>query len=239
MREVDVITMYALIVAGGEGERLRPLTADRPKPMVPIVDKPILQYQVEWLRREGVTDIVILCGYRWEAIRDHFEAGARWGVRIHYSLEEEPLGRGGALKHGFLLVPSTEPFVIGLNGDNITNQRLKPLIRYHRAKGAAATVMMVRLRSPYGIARQARSGEIRAFEEKPLLPHWVNAGIYVLSPEFFRRLPDKGDHETTVFPDLAAEGRLYGYRSRAYWRTVDTYKDVTEAGREVRELGLA
>ena len=230
--------MYALIIAGGEGERLRPLTEDRPKPMIHLAGKPILQYQVEWLRQGGVTDIVMLCGYRWEAIRDHFGSGEKWGVRIRYSLEEEPLGRGGALRQGFGLVPPTEPFTVALNGDNITNQPLAPLIRAHRRRGAVATVMLVRLRSPYGIVRQDRSGRISAFEEKPLLPHWMNSGIYVLSPEFFRRLPEIGDHETTAFPELAAEGRLYGYRSRAYWRTVDTYKDLTEAENEVRELAL-
>ncbi|MEE8346535.1 MAG: nucleotidyltransferase family protein [Dehalococcoidia bacterium] len=228
--------MYALIIAGGEGERLRPLTADRPKPMIPLAGKPILQYQIEWLRREGVTDIVILCGYRWEAIRDHFEDGKKWGVRIRYSHEEEPLGRGGALRQGFLLVPSEEPFVIGLNGDNVTNQPLAPLIRAHRRRAAVATVMLVRLKSPYGIVRLDRSGRVSAFEEKPLLPQWMNSGIYVLTPEFFRHLPEKGDHETTTFPALAAEGRLYGYRSRAYWRTIDTHKDLTDAGKEVAEL---
>lgn len=230
--------MYALIIAGGEGERLRPLTADRPKPMIPLAGKPILQYQVEWLCREGVTDIVILCGYRGEAIRDHFQDGKKWGVRIRYSLEKEPLGRGGALRQGFHLVPAAEPFVIGLNGDNVTNQPLAPLIRAHRRRGAVATVMLVRLKSPYGIVRQDRSGRISAFEEKPLLPQWMNSGIYVLSPEFFRHLPEKGDHETTTFPALVAEGRLYGYRSRAYWRTIDTHKDLTDAGKEVAELAL-
>ncbi len=180
----------------------------------------------------------MLCRYRSEAIRDHFGNGEKWGVRLRCSLEEEPLGRGGSLRQGFGLVPAMEPFVIGLNGDHVTDQRLAPLIRYHRRKVAAATVMLVRLKSPYGIVRQERSGRICAFEEKPLLPHWMNAGVYVLSPEFFRRLPERGDHETTAFPELAAEGRLYGYHSRAYWRTIDTYEDLTEAEKEVRELAL-
>jgi NDP-sugar pyrophosphorylase family protein len=113
------------------------------------------------------------------------------------------------------------------------------LIRYHRRKGAAATVMVVPLASPYGIVKVDRRGRITTFLEKPLLPNWVNSGVYVLSPEFFRRLPDRGDHETTAFPQLAAEGRLFGYKSRPYWRTIDTVKDLSEAEREVRELALA
>lgn len=228
--------MYALIIAGGEGERLRPLTSDRPKPMIPVAGRPILEYQVRWLAREGVSDVVFLCGYRAEVIQRHFGDGSPFGVRAHYSLEEQPLGRGGALKQGYCLVPQDQELVIALNGDVITNQPLSPLIRYHRRHRALATVMLTRLRSPYGITRVGRSGRILEFLEKPLLPHWINAGVYVLSAQFFPRLPDRGDHETATFPALAAEGRLFGYRSRAYWRTIDTMKDLAEAEREVREL---
>ncbi len=228
--------MFALIIAGGEGERLRPLTSDRPKPMIEVAGAPILERQIRWLAREGVSDAVLLCGYKAEVIREHFGDGTRFGLRVHYSLEDEPLGRGGALKLGSRLLPPGEDPVLALNGDVLTNQPLAPLLRYHRRKGAAATVMLTRLRSPYGITRLDRSGRIVAFEEKPLLPHWLNAGLYVLAPQFFRRLPDRGDHETTTFPELAAEGKLFGYRSRAYWRSVDSMKDLREAAAEVGEL---
>src|SRR3990172_5827029 len=97
--------MYALIIAGGEGERLRPLTSDRPKPMILVAGRPILEYQVEWLRREGVTDIIFLCGYKAAVIQEHFGDGSRFGLRVHYSPEEEPLGRGGALRQGDGMVP--------------------------------------------------------------------------------------------------------------------------------------
>lgn len=225
--------MYALIIAGGEGERLRPLTSDRPKPMLAVAGKPILEHQVEWLRGQGVSDIVMCCGYRYQAIEEHFGDGSRWGLRIHYSVEREPLGRGGALKQGYELLPPGEEAVIGLNGDVLTDQPLAPMLGYHRRKGGAATVMLVRLRSPFGIVQLERGGRIRAFAEKPRLPHWMNAGIYVLSPGFFQRLPDKGDHETTTFPELAAEGQLFGFRSQAYWRTIDTVKDLSEAEAEI------
>src|SRR3989337_1124246 len=121
--------MYTLVLAGGKGERLRPLTADRPKQMVPVGDKPLLEHQIRWMRREGITDVVLLCGYRHEAIRDYFGDGDRWGLRITYSIEDEPLGRGGALKKGFTLVPPEEEIVIATNGDNILTQPLAPLIR--------------------------------------------------------------------------------------------------------------
>ena len=231
--------MYALIIAGGEGQRLRPLTADRPKPMIRVAGKPILQYQMEWLRKEGVTNVVVLCGYKAEVIQVHFWDGRDWGLSIRYSLEEEPLGRGGALRQGYNLVPPREELVIALNGDTITNQPLAPMIRYHRRTGAAATVMLAPLVSPYGISKVNRQGRISTFAEKPALPYWVNAGIYVLSSEFFRHLPRRGDHETTVFPQLAAQGRLFGYRSRAYWRPIDSMKDLSEAEQEVRQPALA
>ena len=228
--------MYALIIAGGEGERLRPLTLDRPKPMIEVGGTPILEHQIRWLAREGVSDAVLLCGYKAEVIQQHFGDGSRFGLRVQYSLEKQPLGRGGALKLGAQRLPPDEDPVIALNGDILTNQPLTPLIAYHRRKQAAATVMLTRLRSPFGIARLDRGGRITAFQEKPLLPHWLNAGVYVVSPEFLRRLPDRGDHETTTFPALAAEGKLFGYRSRAYWRSVDTFKDLTEAAAEVTAL---
>jgi len=228
--------VYALIIAGGEGERLRPLTSDRPKPMIPVAGRPILEYQIRWLAGQGVSDVILLCGYKAEVIQEHFGDGSRFGLRVHYSLEREPLGRGGALKLGARLLPPDEDLALALNGDILTNQPLAPLSRYHRRKGATATVMLTRLRSPYGITLRDRASRIIAFQEKPLLPHWINAGVYVLAPDFFRRLPDRGDHETTTFPELAAEGKLFGYRSRSYWRTIDTFKDLTEAAAEVRAL---
>jgi NDP-sugar pyrophosphorylase family protein len=219
--------MYALVLAGGKGERLRPLTIDRPKQMVPVNGKPILEHQVEWLAREGVTNVVLLCGYLHEVISDHFRDGARWGVRITYSIEDEPLGRGGAFKMGFRQVPDGEPFVIGVNGDNFNTQSLAPLVRSHRRSGAAATVMLVPLASPYGVVRM-RGSQVVAFQEKPQLPYWINAGVYVLSREFFAGLPDIGDHEDELFPRLAVEGRLRAFRSRAYWKGIDTVKDLAE-----------
>jgi len=225
--------MFAIVLAGGKGERLRPLTADRPKPMVPIDGKPILEYHLEWLRREGVTDAVLLCGYLHQVVCSHFGDGSGWGLRIHYSIEEAPLGRGGALKRGFCQVPASDPFVIASNGDNITDQPLAPLIRVHRRSKAVATLMLAPLVSPYGIAR-LRGGRIVGFDEKPSLPYWFNAGVYVLSRRFFEELPDVGDHETTLFPRLAARGELGAYRSTAYWKGVDTAKDLAEVTAYVR-----
>jgi len=220
--------VHAIIIAGGKGERLRPLTNDRPKHMVLLGDKPILEYQVEWLSENGVTDIVVAVGHLHHVIEDYFQNGARWGVRMAYSLEQEPLGRGGALKLAYRQVPDSEAIVIATNGDNVNTQPLAPMVRQHQRTGAVGTLLLTQLRSPYGIVQQ-RGNRITGFREKPLLPHWLSAGVYVLSREFFEQLPDTGDHEDALFPRLAAEGRLFGFRSRAYWKAIDTVKDLSEA----------
>jgi NDP-sugar pyrophosphorylase family protein len=230
--------VYAIVIVGGKGERLRPLTIDRPKCMVPLLDKPILEHQVEWLRESAVTDVVLACGYLHEVIEEYFGDGARWGVRIAYSVETEPLGRGGAFKLAYRQVPSDEPFVIGTNGDNVNTQPLAPMIRQHTRTGAAGTLLLAQLRSPFGIVRQ-RGKRIVGFVEKPLLPHWLSAGVYVLNREFFRRLPDVGDHEDELFPQLAAEGKLFAFRSKAYWKAIDTVKDLNEAAAQLEARAAA
>ena len=220
--------MLAIVLAGGKGERLRPLTSDRPKSMVPLLEKPILEYQVEWLRESGVTEIIVACGHLHHVIEEYFQDGSRWGLRMSYSLERKPLGRGGALKLASRQASPSEPFGIAPNGDNVHTQPRTPMIRQHKRTGAVATLLLSQLRSPYGIVQQ-RGKRIIGFREKPLLPHWLNAGAYVLSPEFFADLPDVGDHEDALFPRLAEEGRLYAFRSRTYWKAIDTVKDLNEA----------
>lgn len=230
--------MYALVLAGGRGERLRPLTDDRPKPMVPVAGAPLLEYHLRWLRSQGVSHAVLLCGYMAQAIREHFGDGRHLGLTIHYSVEETPLGRGGAFKRGFRLVPPGEEMVIATNGDIITDQPLGPLIRAHRRRNAVATVMLTPLVSPYGIVRVERDGRVRRFDEKPRLNHWINAGAYILSRAFFDLLPDVGDHEDTTFPLLAQQGRLFAYRSRAFWKSVETSKDLTELAQRLPTLAF-
>jgi mannose-1-phosphate guanylyltransferase len=224
--------VYAIIIAGGKGERLRPLTSDRPKHMVLLGDKPILEYQIEWLKKNGVTDVVVAVGHLHHVIEEYFGDGSRVGVRMTYSLEREPLGRGGALKLAYQQVPAAEPFVVATNGDNVNTQPLAPMIRQHQRTRAMATLLLTQLRSPYGIVQQ-KGKQIVGFREKPLLPHWLSAGVYVLQPEFFASLPGVGDHEDELLPRLAAEGRLYGFRSRSYWKAIDTVKDLNEAAEQL------
>ena len=221
--------MYALIIAGGRGERLRPLTDTVPKAMVPVNGQPLLAYQVEWLRREGVTDVLFLCGYLGEKIRDYFGEGSDYGIEAHYSFETTPLGRGGAVKQGFDLVESDERFVLVTNGDILTNQPISELIELHQRRGAMATMMLTPYPSQFGVVDVSEEGEIRSFVEKGMLPMWINAGVYVFDRDIEERLPNQGDHEQTTFPALAEEGRLAGLRSSAKWMAVDGPKDLTES----------
>jgi NDP-sugar pyrophosphorylase family protein len=225
--------VYALIIAGGEGERLRPLTDDRPKNMVPVGGRPMVERQLDWLRDSGVTDAIFLCGYKADVLQTHVGDGSAFGVRVQYSVETEPLGRGGALKQGFALVPEGEKTIIACNGDILTDQTLAEMIAFHEARAASATVMLTPLKSPYGVVDIGDDGRITSFREKPELPYWINAGIYVLSRPFFALLPEKGDHETETFPALASEGKLFGFKSDAYWRPVDSIKDISEAEKEL------
>ncbi|MBI4304808.1 MAG: nucleotidyltransferase family protein [Chloroflexi bacterium] len=221
--------MYALTIAGGRGERLKPFTDTLPKAMIPVNDRPLISYQVVWLRRQGVTDVVFLCGYLGEKIQEYFGDGARFGIRAHYSVEQEPLGRGGAVRKGLALVPESEKLVVVANGDNVTDQPLGPLIDLHHAKGAMATMMLVPYPSQYGVVEAGDDQLVTAFVEKGRLPFWINAGNYVFDRAIGPLLPEKGDHETTTFPILAERRRLAALKSRAFWMTVDSSKDLREA----------
>jgi len=223
----------AVILAGGRGERLRPLTQDRPKCMVEVNGMPILAYQLNWLRTHGVKRVVIACGYLHESIQSYFGA-SYLGLEISYAIENQPLGRGGALKAGFRKLGPTVNSVIAMNADNICDLPIGDLAEHHLSTGALITVVTTKLRSPYGIVDITEDGKISGFSEKPELPHFINCGIYLLKPEAIDRLPDKGDHEELTFPALAREGELAAYCSRALWRTVDTIKDLFELEADLR-----
>ena len=226
--------MYALILAGGKGERLRPLTDTLPKPMVPVCGKPILEHQIEWLKAGGVTDVVFLSGYRSDVIQNHFRDGNGFGINTHYSVEDSPLGRGGAIKAGFTSVPVAEDMVAVLNGDVISEEPLGQLISFHRNRKLTnpahlATIMVVPMVSPYGLVDIDLSDTITGFREKAEMDHWINAGVYVFERSIVDELPDLGDHETSTFPKLATVGRLAAVKSSQFWQSVDSFKDLRVA----------
>ncbi|MFN3432289.1 MAG: NDP-sugar synthase, partial [Candidatus Sericytochromatia bacterium] len=185
--------MRAVIIAGGSGTRLRPLTYNTPKPMVPLFNKPFLQYQMELLKRHGITEIIVNLHYLSNVIEDYFGDGSALGLKIFYSREEKALGTAGAVKLAEEFFDD-EPLVV-LNGDILTDVDLSAILAFHKEKKARATITMIRVTDPtaYGLIFTDGEGQVTRFLEKP---SWdeatvdtVNAGIYVLDPSVFRYVP--------------------------------------------------
>ena len=225
----------ALVLAGGKGERLRPLTDSRPKPMVEVNGVPIVEHHLRWLSANGVRRAVLLTGYLHEVIDDYFAVPRVDGLTVDCIAEERPLGRGGALRRGFELAGIAEETVIATNGDVLTDQAIAPMVELHHRMGAAVTLMLTQMSSPYGVVWAADDGRVMGFDEKPLLPYWINAGVYVVATDTFAQFPEEGDHETSTFPALAAAGRIVALRSVAFWRSVESAKEL----REVTEYFMA
>lgn len=228
--------MKAAILAGGFGKRLRPLTDEKPKPLIEVAGKPIISWQIEWLRYHGIRDLVILVGYKKNLVIDELGSGSRYGVKISYVVEEEPLGTGGALKNAESLLKKEEAFLL-VNGDIITDLDPGDLVKsLGEEPRAVASIAVVPLRSPFGIVRVNSSGTVESFVEKPLIPEYmINAGVYAMRPEIFDYLPERGDIERTSFPRLASEGRLRAkiYGDKVYWRAIDTIKDMEEVSEDL------
>jgi len=227
----------ALVLAGGRGERLRPLTNDRPKPMVEVIGKPILVHHLSWLRDNGIERAIVLTGYLSEVIHDYFAVPRIDGLRVECVAESSPLGRGGAFKNGFRQAGVTDGIVVATNGDIITDQPLGQMAEAHQRADALVTLMLTQMISPYGIVDIDDEGLVHDFVEKPPLPYWINAGVYVIDASVFARFPEQGDHETSTFPALAKEGRIVGVRSEAFWNSVESLKDLRTVEERLAALG--
>ncbi len=231
--------MLALILAGGYGKRLRPLTEQKPKPLLEVAGKPVLVHQIEWLKYYGVQEFVLLVGYLKEKIIDEVGSGSRLGVRITYVVEDSPLGTAGALWNARHIIEK-EPVVLVVNGDIVTNIDPGPLVNLVQERKATAGIAAVPLRSPYGIL-ELEDSNVSGFREKPLIhDYWINGGLYAVSSEIVKYLPDHGDIEKTTFPQLASMKKLVAVRYEIppyYWRSIDTFKDLEEASKEIEDLG--
>jgi NDP-sugar pyrophosphorylase family protein len=226
--------MKAVILAGGFGKRLRPLTDERPKPLIEIAGKPIIEWQIKWLKKFGVTSVFVLAGYKKEVLIDWVAKNQdKLGIPIAILTEDQPLGTGGAIKRLNGFISNGEKFFV-LNGDILTNLDLSKL----GDDEAVAVISLVPLRSPFGIVKVDSKGNIIQFVEKPVLKDfWINAGIYSMNSEIFEYLPEKGDIEKETFPLLAQKGLLKGITfDDVYWRSIDTLKDYEEANAEITEV---
>jgi NDP-sugar pyrophosphorylase family protein len=220
----------AIVLAGGKAERLGEAAEGRPKSLVRVGDRPLLAYQVSLLVRAGVERVIVSCS----AGQGELFVGelAGLGAEIVPAEEPEPLGRGGGLRFASAARADTGD-VYALNGDELVDLDLPGLAAHHRKTYAAATITVVPLQSHLGIVEVDEDDAVLGFREKPRLPHWVSCGVYVLGEEAVARLPEKGDHETTTFPALAAERKLRAFRHEGLWITVNTPKDLRVAQEHV------
>ncbi len=219
----------AVILAGGQGTRLRPLTLARAKPVVPLLNRPFLAYQLALLREHGVVDAILACSYRVDDVRAVLGDAAQLGVRLRYVVEKEPLGTGGGVANAADLATGT---VFVLNGDILTDADLTAMRRFHEARRARVTIFLTRVPDPrqYGLVETDADGRIRAFREKPaageaLAGDTVNAGVYLLDAALLGRIPrDRPvSIEREFFPALIAEGiPCFGWSAPAYWRDIGT-----------------
>ncbi|MER5379599.1 nucleotidyltransferase family protein [Streptomyces sp. NBC_00647] len=232
--------VQAVVLAGGQGSRLRPYTDDRPKPMVEIpgTGTPIIGHQLTWLAEEGVTDVVVSCGHLADVLQKWLDS-ADLPVNVTTVVESEPLGRGGGLKYAAAHLPHPDRPWYATNGDIWTRFSLRDMADFHAERDAVATLALARPRIPWGAVQTDGFGHITDFIEAPPSTFEINAGVYVFSPEFTEMLPERGDHERTTFPRLARERQLAGFPipHGAYWRAIDTAKDLTEAAKELAALG--
>lgn len=215
--------MKAIIMAGGEGSRLRPLTCDCPKPMMRLMDRPVMQYALELLRAHGITRIAATLGYLPDAISDYFGDGADFGVDIKYSIEQTPMGTAGGVKQvsDFL----DETFIV-LSGDGVTDLDITSAVAFHRSHRALATLVLRREENPseYGVVSTDGEGRVNGFYEKPgrcdVLSDTINTGIYILEPEVLDKIPsgEPYDFGHDLFPQLVREGApVFGYVMNGYW----------------------
>jgi len=220
--------MKAIILAGGRGKRLRPVTDYIPKPLVPIKNIPIIEWQLKYLKKFGVDEVIICTGYKQEMVESYLDV-KKTGIKIRYSVEKTPLGTGGAIKKAGKMIKEKSFFVI--NGDTITNIDLKKLSEKQNS------IASIELQTKFGILETRGDKIINFKEKKEVSDTWMNAGIYHLEKSVLKDLPDKGDIEKTVFPDYAKKGKLNVVKFKnVKWHSIDSFKDMEECALEVEKI---
>jgi mannose-1-phosphate guanylyltransferase/phosphomannomutase len=233
--------MKAVVMAGGEGSRLRPLTIRRPKPMVPITGKPVMEHILNLLKRHGITEVIVTVQYLASNIEDYFGNGSQFGMRITYSREDVPLGTAGSVKNAEDQL--TEPFLV-ISGDALTDYNLTNIIKYHEEKKALATLTLAHVPNPleYGVIITNEEGQITQFLEKPswgeVFSDTINTGIYVLDPQIFSYFEKnvQYDFSQELFPYMLKKGDpIYGYIANGYWCDVGSLSEYMRANAEALE----
>ena len=232
--------MQAVILVGGEGTRLRPLTSNMPKPVVPLVDRPFMAYMLEWVRRHGVDDVIMSCGFKADAVREALGDGSAYGVRLRFVEEPEPRGTAGALKYAEEHL--ADRFLM-LNGDVLTDMDLTAQVAQHEATGATGTLGLVPVADPsaYGLVRTNEDNSVKGFLEKPsadqIDTNLISAGAYVLERSVLDMIaPDENvSIEREIWPRLVGHG-LYAFpHQQSYWLDIGTPQTYLKASSDILE----
>ena len=225
----------AVVMVGGKGTRLRPLTNDRPKPILPVLDRPCLSYLIDSLAKGGIEKVFLACGYRSEKMRDAIGDGSKEGIEIEYAYEDAPAGTAGAIK---LLEDKLDDIFVAVNGDVFADIDLKKEIEEHEMTGATVTMSLTPVANPceFGIARVNGTGKITEFKEKPkpeeVFSNLINAGVYVVKKDVMRYVPEGKmyDFSKELVPDLMNKGyRIQGHILNGLWMDVGRPKDLIGA----------
>ena len=220
--------MKAIILAGGRGKRLRPITDYVPKPLIPIKNIPIIEWQIKYLKKFGISEVIICSGYKTEMIENYL-SNKKLGIKITFSVENTPLGTGGAIKNAGKKI--NEKSFIVINGDIITNIDLKKLLKKENSIAA------IQLKTKFGVLQTTDDKIIKFDEKKEIENLWMNAGIYHLKKNTLKDLPNKGDIEKTLFPNYAKKEKLFTLKFRnTKWYSIDSFKDMEECTLEVEKI---
>jgi len=232
----EIMTIKTFVLCGGEGTRLRPYTYKTPKPMLHVAGKPILQYVIENLRKNGLTDLVLTVGYLRESIMDYFSDGKKFGVNIEYLVEDKPMNTAGSI------LPkkndTKETFVVVM-GDHISNVDVKSMVDFHKKNKATATLALLKYETKieFGVVEldDKNDHRIKQFIEKPTIENYISIGMYVLEPEIFKYIKEKEDFAKDVFPRLLKEAQtINGFTVHEMWHDVGRVSDYEKLNEEMK-----
>ncbi len=219
--------MQAIILAGGLGSRLKPITDYVPKPLIPLNNIPLIEWQIKQLKKFGINHFIICTGYKTEQIQNYLEHKENFGSKIQYSIEKTPLGTGGAIKKAAKLIKD-KSFLV-LNGDIITTIDIRKLYQYENS------IALIELRTKFGTVELDNSRITKFSEKKPLSNIWMNSGIYHLNKSIVSFLPSKGAIENTAFYKFAHDGKITGVKFKnAFWHSIDSHKDLEECSKALK-----
>ena len=227
MKNIE-LSLKAIILAGGRGKRLRPITDYVPKPLISIKNIPIIEWQIKYLKKFGISEVIICSGYKTEMIENYLK-NKKLGIKITFSIENKPLGTGGAIKKAGKKIKDKSFIVI--NGDIITNIDLKKLMKKENS------IASIQLKTNFGILQTDKDKIIKFDEKKEIENLWMNAGIYHLNKESIKELPNVGDIEKTLFPDYAKKEKLSTIKfTNSKWYSVDSFKDMDECSLVIEKI---